>query len=282
MKTNRLHIGKIILTLVLVLSFALISAPTTDARAAKLTEKKAQKILKKKVSGKFCHYAFIDLDNDKISEMVVLGYSGKFYQGDDKKKTITVYKVVNGKAKSLFSDSMKGDFFHPSITFRIYSDPIGARYLMVNKEHEGYCLYTMYTLLDGKMAEITNKDVSDAEFKYFIRQEEVSEVEYEDFMGAMDEIDVKVISSSTKIANKYVRKLLKAEFNFECKNGVFDKDIVSPVFSDENGDGIDELIVREGPLGGKILYAYLTEYNYDYMVDTTEYSLNNGWVEYGD
>ena len=72
------------------------------------------------------------------------------------------------------------------------------------------------------------------------------------------------------------------KFNFECKNGVFDKDIVSPVFSDENGDGIDELIVREGPLGGKILYAYLTEYNYDYMVDTTEYSLNNGWVEYGD
>jgi len=282
MKTNRFYIGKIILTFVLVLSFALILVPSTDAQAAKLTNKKAQKILKKKVSSKFCNYAFIDLDNDKISEMVVLGYSGKFYQGDDKKKTITVYKVVNGKAKSIFSDSMKGDFFHPAITFNIYSDPLGTRYLTVNKEHEGYCVYTMYTFLDGEMAEIIKKDVSEAEFKYFLRSEEITEEEYDNFMSDMDEISVKVISSSTKIKNKYIRKLLKAEFNFECKNGIFDKDIVSPIFSDENGDGIDELIVREGPLGGKILYAYKSEYSYDYLVDSTEYSINNGWVHYGD
>lgn len=271
----RYLITKMLLAMILVLGFALASAPSAEAQAAKLSNKKAQKILKKEVKNKFCKYAFIDLDNDKIDEMVVLGYSGKFYQGDDKKKTVNIYKVVGKKAKSIFSDSIKGDIFHPSITFDLYRDAQGITYIKINKEHQDDCIYVTYTLNNGTLVEVLREEVISAEFKYFVNSEAAEEKDYDDFLSELskDEIKADVKSSSTKVTNKYVRKLLKAEFEFECKNGIFDKDIVSPIFSDENGDGIDEMIVREGPLGGKILYAYQSECSYDYIVDSSEYSL---------
>ena len=271
----RYLITKMVLAMVLVMGFALVSAPSAKAQAAKMTNKKAQKILKKEVKNKFCNYAFIDLDNDKIDEMVVLGYSGKFYQGDDKKKTVNIYKVVGKKAESIFNDSIKGDIFHPAITFGLYRDAQGITYIKVNKEHEDDCIYVTYTLNNGSLVEVLRKEVLNAEFKYFVNSEPAERKEYDDFLSELykNEIEVDVKTPSTKVTNKYVRKLIKAEFEFECKNGVFNKDIVSPIFSDEDGDGIDELIVREGPLGGKILYAYKSEYSYDYLVDSWSYSL---------
>nr|MCR5726234.1 hypothetical protein [Lachnospiraceae bacterium] len=60
---------------------------------------------------------------------------------------------------------------------------------------------------------------------------------------------------STKAANKYLKKMLMAEYDYRCGLEIYDKETASPVYSDEDGDGIDELIVRTCALGGELLYV---------------------------
>ena len=108
MKNKLTAAMKVMLSLVLCLVMLFTALPETKAdAAAKMTNKKAQKILKKKIKNKFCRYAFVDVDKDKIDELIVLGFSGEFVDGDDKEKTLTVYKI-SGKTDYLIVNVFTG------------------------------------------------------------------------------------------------------------------------------------------------------------------------------
>ena len=286
MKTNRHLFTKILIALVLMLGVLSFTAPSTQAQAAKMTNKKAQKILKKKIKNKFCKYAFVDLDQDKISEMIVLGYSGKFVNGDDKKKTVSVYKVVNKKAKVVFNYSIEGDLFHPTLTFEVFRDKSGESYLKINHEHEGYIYNTTYYWNGTDFVEMGRKEdyVADNEIIYRVRTKTCTEKEYNDFMKdiLVKQVKLDIKSCTVKVANKYLQKQLTAEFNYLCKINVYAKDDYNCVFDDIDGDGIDELIARRGPLGGIVLYAVPNTLDLDYSIERSAYKLVDGRVVYTD
>jgi hypothetical protein len=249
-----------------------------------MTNKKAQKILKKKIKNKFCKYMFADIDNDKIDEMFVLGFSGKFVDGDDKKKSLTVYKVVDKKAKAIYTYSRKGDLFHPTLAFTLGVDDDENFYMSVADEHEGYCQYIMYMYgaseTFNEIARI-DADVASNETEYRVRGKVYSEEEFLAFVKDLniEEIDINLKSCSTKVANKYLKKMLEAEYNYRCSLEIYDKDTSSPVYSDEDGDGIDELIVRTGALSGEILFVSIPdETRADYYVWAEEYVIKDGKV----
>ncbi|MBP5160092.1 MAG: hypothetical protein ILP10_07305 [Lachnospiraceae bacterium] len=274
----------ILLSLILCLGVVFSIAPNRQVNAAtRITNKEARNILKKKVKNKFCKYAFIDVDKDNIDELIVLDFNKKFRDGDAKEKYITVYKMFGKKAKPVLDLSMNGDLFHPSFSFDVYYSD-GESYITVVWSHEGYAYYWTYMLGSKQYKQVARLEdfVSGDEQYYYRGTEEASKEDYEEFMNSIapGKIDYKLKSPSVKVANKYLRKMLKAEFNYQCKCGIFDKNVVSPIYSDEDGDGIDELIVREGPLGGKILYVAMPEANsVEYLVFSSEYTLNNGIEE---
>lgn len=258
MKNKLTAAMKVMLSLVLCLVMLFTALPETKAdAAAKMTNKKAQKILKKKIKNKFCRYAFVDVDKDKIDELIVLGFSGEFVDGDDKEKTLTVYKISGKKAKTYLSYSIDGDYYHPTLTFNLYYAN-GNSYIKVNYEHEGFAYYTLFMLGSKKYKPVAGVDdfIAENEQYYSIGTSECSKEEYDEYVKDIfkGELKYKLKSPSTKIANEYLSKLLNAEYERLCKIEVFDEDIVSPLYSDEDGDGIDELIVRKGPQSGAVLY----------------------------
>ncbi len=263
MKNKLMAAMKVMLSLVLCLVMLFTALPETKAdAAAKMTNKKAQKILKKKIKNKFCRYAFVDVDKDKIDELIVLGFSGEFVDGDDKEKTLTVYKISGKKAKTYLSYSIDGDYFHPTLTFNLYYAN-GNSYIKVNYEHEGFAYYTLFMLGSKKYKPVAGVDdfIAENEQYYSIGTSECSKEEYDAYVKDIfkGELKYKLKSPSTKIANEYLSKLLNAEYERLCKIEVFDEDIVSPLYSDEDGDGIDELIVRKGPQSGAVLYIEFPE-----------------------
>ncbi len=284
MKRNT--IVKVVLSLVLCLGMLFTAIPNTRvSAAAKITNKEARKILKKKIKNKFCKYVFVDVDKDKIDELIVLGFSDKFTDGDSSEKTLTVYKVKGKKAKEYLSYSIDGDLFHPVLSFDLYYSD-GESYITVVQGHEGYFFETTYQLGAKYYKQVARFEdyVSGDEQYYYRRTEECTEKEYNAFIKSISggRISYKLKSPTKKVANKYLKKMLMAEFEYQCKLEVFDKDVVSTVFSDEDGDGIDELIVRQGPLGGVILYVVMPEQNsVDYLVQSTDYTIDNGSIIYG-
>ena len=280
-----------VLTVFALALLALVSVTGADgvSAASKMTNAKAQKLLKKEIKNKFCRYTFADVDGDGISEMFVLGYSTKFVDGDAKEKTLTVYKIEDGKVKSIFTDGIDGDFYHPSLTFNLYYD--GECYITVNYEHEGFAYYTTYMYGADSFNEIAfiEVDIAGNEYTYYIRNKggmmPCTEKKYKKFMKniLVGEVQVELLTPSVKVANKYFKKLLKAEFNFRCKHGVFDKNTVRLVYSDENGDGIDELIVNENAISGVVLYVEEpNDVIKDYHVSSTSYTLTDGKIVFGD
>ena len=281
---------KAVVAMLMVFAIALAIAPASDAyaKSVKSENKKAKKVLAKQVKNKFCRYGYVDIDKDGITELVVQEYSGKFVDGCDKKKSVSIYKAVNGKAKKIFTDSIDGDFFHPSINCQIFfADTV---YVLVNKEHEGYFNQIVYKYNGTGFEEeaYIMEDMSGCG-SYRLGGENGLEVEYEEFARpgydtliesyADYEIPVEYKNCTTKVANKYLKKMLKAEYKYLCKLGVFDKNVVSPVYSDEDGDGIDEMIVREGPKSGSVLYAYIPEYSNEYFISRSDYTIDeNGRV----
>ncbi len=288
MKNKLMAAMKVMLSLVLCLVMLFTALPETKAdAAAKMTNKKAQKILKKKIKNKFCRYAFVDVDKDKIDELIVLGFSGEFVDGDDKEKTLTVYKISGKKAKTYLSYSIDGDYFHPTLTFNLYYAN-GNSYIKVNYEHEGFAHYYIYMLGSKYYKLVAGYDdaIAENEQSYYIRTEDCSEEEYNEFVKDIfkGELKYKLKSPSTEIVNEYLNKKLYAEFEHLCKYDYFgedfDPDTVSPVYDDLDGDGIDELIVRQGPQNGVVIYVELPigKKDTEYTVWYNEYTIKNGQV----
>ena len=282
MKERLLKITKVMLALAFVLGLLFTVMPASNVQAAKLTNKKAQKILKKKIKNKFCRYTFYDVDGDNIDEMFVLGFSGKFVDGDDKKKSLNVYKVEGKKAKSIYEYSIDGDLFHPSLTFNLFNDGTYT-YMMVNHEHEGYANYIIYMYGADSFNEIARieADLAGNEISYRVRGKEVSGEEFSYFMSGIeaDDVNYELKDCSTKVANKYFKKMLKAEYKYRCKVGIYDKNTASPVFSDEDGDGIDEYIVRINAISGEVLHVSLSnDSSADYFVDSIAYTIEDGKI----
>ena len=280
MRSGITKFTRLLLALALCCGMLFSLMPATNASAAKMTNKKAQKILNKKIKNKFCKYAFVDIDKDKIDEMVVLGFSGKFTEsGDDEKKTLTVYKVSGKKAKAVLSYSIAGDPYYPTLSFEMYYSD--TSYIVVNELHEGYEYFVTYKYTSGKYKEISRivEYIAETEIEYYIGKKEVSEEEYVEFISDIieGEVDIELKSCSTKIANKYLQKQLMAYYKYTYYDEEIPIEATSPIFSDEDGDGIDELIVRKGPQGGIIYHAEPMEGNIgEYRLDYYEYSLNTG------
>ena len=250
MKVKVLKAAKVLLAIMFALGVLFLVAPAEAQAASKMTNKSAQKILKKKIKNKFCRYAFVDIDNDKIDEMIVLGYSGKFVDGDDKKKSLTVYKVVGKKAKSVLSYSREGDFFHPTLSFNLFYDGSDC-YITINDEHEGYATYKTYVWGADSFNEIAmiSADLATPEEEYRFRNKGglkvCTEEEYLEYMKDIlaGEVEVTLNSSSTKVSNKYLKKMLKAEFSYRCKLGIYNKKTAKTEYMDVNNGAICLLLV---------------------------------------
>jgi len=284
MKNRLMAAMKVTLSLILCLVMVFTALPGTKAdAAAKMTNKKAQKILKKKIKNKVCRYAFVDVDKDQIDELIVIDYSGEFVDGDDTQKNITVYKISGKKAKTYLSCSFDGDYFRPTVTFNLYYAD-GNSYIKVNYEHEGFAHYYLFMLGSKQYKIVAGYDdyIAENEQSYYLRTGDCSEEEYNAFVKDIfkGELKYKLKSPSTEIVNEYLNKKLYAEFERLCKIEYFDADTVSTVFDDQDGDGIDELIVRQGPLNGVIIYANvpLGKKDTEYSVGYTEYTIKNGQI----
>ena len=280
MKKSKHLLVKIIFAFLLVLGAAVVTMPSAEIQAAKMTNKKAQKLLKKKIKNKVCRYAFVDLDNDKIQELIVLSYSGKFVDGDDKKKTLNVYKVVGKKVKSVFDYSIDGDFYHPTLTFGVYRDETGDSYLTVDHEHEGYRYYITYYWNGDDFVEMARIEESDGEYEYRVRLKHCEEDEYFGFVKSIltEDAGLDIKTCSTKVANKYLNKMMKSELDYMIKCHYLDdlEGDISPVYDDLDGDGIEEMLVRIGAQGGVVLYAYNNSMDYDYHIGYNTYTMVNG------
>ncbi|MBP5332477.1 MAG: hypothetical protein J6Y89_11575 [Lachnospiraceae bacterium] len=289
MKTRIQSITKLLLAAVLCCAMFFSLVPATQASAAKMTNKNAQKILKKKVKNTFCKYAFVDIDKDKIDEMIVLSFNGKFTEsGDDEIKSLTVYKVSGKKAKSVLNYSINGDPYFPTLSFDLFYND--ASYITVNEEHEGYAHYVTYQFKSGKYKEVSRivEYIAETEVEYYIGKKEVSEEKYLDFMKDIieNEVELKYQSCSAKIANEYVHKMLTAYFERTYAVEEIPIEHTSPIFRDWDEDGIDEeLVVRVGPQNVITYTAIPMEGNIcGYSVDEVAFTLNAGgpFDEYDD
>ena len=282
---NRLHlITKIIFAFVLVLVALTLVMPESQAQAAKMTNKKAQKLLNKKIKNKVCRYAFVDLDNDKINEMIVYSVSGKFAKYDDSKKTINVYKVVGKKVKSIFEYSIEGDIYKPTLMFNVYRDSQGDSYLRIKHEHEGYDYDLTYYWNGTDFVEVGRAYWSlDDGYEYRVRLKVYTEDVYNDFMSDIfsNEVTLNVKTCSAKILKKYLKNKFNAQYNYVGQ--WFDQDLSSAEseYKDLDGDGVDELWVKYGNLGGAVVYYHESEHNCDFDVDYNTYKIEDGEYVFG-
>ena len=277
-------ITKIIFAFILMLGAATLVMPASDAQAAKMTNKKAQKLLNKKIKNKVCRYAFVDLDNDKIDEMIVYSVSGKFVKYDDSKKTINVYKVVGKKVKSIFEYSIEGDIYKPTLMFNVYRDPQGDSYLRIKHEHEGYDYDLTYYWNGTDFVEVGRAYWSlDDGYEYRVRLKVYTEDVYNDFMSDIfsDEVSLNVKTCSAKILKKYLKNKFKAQYDYVSQ--WFDQDLSSAksVYKDLDGDGVDELWVKYGNLGGAVVYYYASDHDCDFDVNYNTYTIEDGEYVFG-
>ncbi len=259
MRARTHTILKAFMALVLCLGMLITVMPATPASAAKMTNKKAQKILKKKIKNKFCKYTFVDLDKDKIDEMIVFTYSGKFVDGDDSKKTITVYKVSGKKAKAVLSDSVEGDYFHPEFSFNLYYYNKKS-YITVHEIHEGYSFHTTYVYKDGKYTVYagTQEEISEEDTIYYVTgiDGDCTGADYEKATKNIfaNELACEMQLCAAKTANKYIKKLLKDKYDHSVEIETIPAGSKYS-YSDFDGDGLLEMIVQTGKNSGNILYV---------------------------
>ena len=259
MRARTHTILKAFLALVLCFGMLITLMPATPASAAKMTNKKAQKILKKKIKNKFCKYTFVDLDKDKIDEMIVFTYSGKFVENcDASKKTVTVYKVSGKKAKAVLTDSLEGDFYQPEFHLDLYYYNKKS-YITVHEIHEGYAFHSTYVFEGGKYKSYAGKEeeISEEDTVYYV--DGIKNCTKADYVKATEKIFANELScemnlSAAKTTNKYLKKLFKAKYDYWVEqDGIAEGSKYS--FSDFDGDGLLEMFVETGKKSGYILFA---------------------------
>ena len=282
MKQRFSKLLRVILALTLCAGMLFTAIPTQHAEAAKMTNKKAQKILKKKIKNKFCKYTFVDIDQDKIDEMVVLGYSGKFTDGDDAKRSVTVYKVSGKKAKSVFSHSIKGNSFGPLLSVNMYRDEWDF-YLSVGLFDELTGYSAIYTYNGKNFVEIARNNwvLASGEETYHFGKHDCTEEEYNEYTADIyaAKLDIEFTEPSAKITDKYVKKLLKANFEYRKSKGYYDGySDISTSYRDYDGDGVNELYVRMSDFSGEMLYYYPGDNNY--YVGSVGYEITGKDIEF--
>ena len=260
MKARTHTILKAFLALVLCFGMLITIMPATPASAAKMTNKKAQKILKKKIKNKFAKYTFVDLDNDKIDEMIAFTYSGKFVENcDASKKTVTVYKVSGKKAKAVLTASLDGDFFQPEFGLDLYYYNKKS-YITVHEVHEGYSDHNTYVFEGGKYKSYagTSEEISEEDTVYYV--DGIKNCTKADYVKATEKIFASELScemqlSPAKTTNKYLKKLYKARYDYAVEQEYIPKGSKYS-FSDFDGDGLLEMFVETDKKSGYILYAF--------------------------
>jgi hypothetical protein len=253
--------------------------PETNVHA-KMTNKKAWNILLEKLYGKYTRNTFIDLDNDKIDELIVLGYSGEFVDGVDTEKTLTVYRVKGNKAKKIFNCSIEGDYFRPTLDFRLFYND--AYYMSVDYVHEGYGYTKTYKYTGKKFKQVSGVDMNlaEGEYTYYVGKKNVSQKKYDKYMKDIFASPVYPTVSDCDCDhtfNEYVEKMLKAEYDFRFENDLFEEQPTGTSFVDIDGDYFSELRVDTGKDSGYILYYYMGMEEYDrnnYYVGISRFTLD--------
>ena len=215
------RLTKALLAALLAFAMVIALAPSEgiSAKSVKSQNKQAKKLLYQQVKNKYTRYGYVDIDKDGISELVAKEYSGKFVDGCDKLKSVSIYKVIDGKVQQIFTDSIKGDFYHPSIDCEIYfADTV---YVIVKKNHEGYFNQIVYRYAGAETGFTEIASVMEDMAGYGSYVINGVETEYEDFdRKAYDSIVVsyapykitfELKDCKVKVANKYLKKMLKSE-----------------------------------------------------------------------
>ena len=279
MKTKTRNLFKAFLGLIVCLGVLFTVLPVTPvSAAAKMTNKKAQKKLKKVIKNKFCKYTFVDIDKDKVDELIVFGYSGKFVDGVDKEKTLTVYKASGKKANAILTESIKGDFYSPELSFSLYYYD-GASYITINEVHEGYSTHTTYKWNKGKYTEYARieEEIQEEDTLYSIEDYYYSKADFEKQMANIfkEEISYEISLCSKKIANKYIKKLAKAEYERLKSYDYFEKTPIKTFYKDFDGDGMVDMYIKTGENSWKILYAAGGTYaSSAFFVNSLSYTIN--------
>ena len=262
--------------------------PATNADA-KMTNKKAWNILLDKIYNKYTRCGLIDLDNDGIVELISLEYSGEFVDGADSKKTLNVYKVKGEKAKKVFSYSIEGDYFRPTLDFRLFYNK-NTYYMTVDYIHEGYGFTKTYkyTGKKFKLVSSVDMDLAEGENTYHIGKKAVSEKKYNKYMKDIfaAPVDLYLIVSDCVTQGtfyEYVEKQLMAEYEYRYENDLFEEQPTGTSYVDVDDDYCSELRVDTGKDSGYILYNYLGCEYYDqnnYYVGISHFTLdeNGGYV----
>ena len=119
---RRKLLTRTIIVFALILSILVCTIPEDAVQAAKVTNKKVQKVLKKNLKNKFCKYAFLDLDKDGLDELISYQYEGPdWYDNGEAYYTVYVliYKYSEGKSKKILSKHYQRDLDN-DIQFNLY------------------------------------------------------------------------------------------------------------------------------------------------------------------
>ena len=306
MKKAAKNFTKILFSLALVLFLIATLAPVSPVSAASksATNKKAQKAFAKVIKNKFCLYTYIDIDKDGVTEMLVQTYSGKFQDGDDKKKGLQIYAYVKGKAKKIFDDSIEGGNVRPSnvsdqycvkpaIKADIWYDNDGDCWMNVDKFYGKSRIIDTY-LYSKKKNEFVkfvsskSSDMGDVYTCYiegFVGEQTADVVrdllkEANYFGSDHAKVNLETLEyPSKKIINKYLKGLYKSVYTYLCKTKLYNKSKTSYKFEDPDGDGLLNMTVKLG--GGKTEWIVAQEYpasDNDFHIVRVDVNNDYSWI----
>ncbi len=235
-----------LLVFALILSILVCAIPEGTAQAAKVTNKKVQKVLKKNLKNQFCKYAFADLDKDGLDELITYQYVKD--DGNEYALSIMLYKYSGGKSKVMFSwEDIPFKYYDTSLNL-YYNDDCYLSFAQKGKGPDGedcdYCVY--YKLSKGTFNEICSKFLNENnKYEYFLPEKPTTKKKFnkilKKFPGEDSKLEFKMQLSDDKTAKEFVEDYLNAKLP-ELTEG---KEYVTSEIKDFNGDGFAELKLKD-------------------------------------
>ena len=271
-------LARILLVFALILSILVCTIPEDSAHAAKVTNKKVQKVLKKNLKNKFCKYAFLDLDKDGLDELISYQYEGPYCLSKEEEHYtiyIEIFKYSGGKSKVIFSNEYLMFNNNYDISFNLYYKD--NCYMNITYQEEGYagdCEY--YMLSKGTFQGFCFKTAeSDDEYSYYLSDwtpttEKKFNKTLKKFPGDDSKLEIKLKLSDKKTAKKFVKEYLTAMIPVLSEG----KESVISEVKDSNGDGFADLKLKYAS-GESVIYSMDLEYDSLRLLQYTDVSDNS-------
>ena len=250
-------LSRTLLVFALVLSILVCAIPADAVQAAKLTNKKVQKVLKKNIKNVFCKYAFSDIDKDGLDELITIQYDWPFGFEEDERSyyeiVVLIYKYSDGESKVIFSweDLMIDNF---DISLDLYYKDTG--YLKLAQEYGEYGNYQYYKLSDGKFKDLCSMCFDNYyDYNYYFSEmkpttEEKFNKKLRKFPKDDSKLDIDLKLSSKKLANSFIKEYL----NMYVPHLSEDKELVTSEIKDFDGDGYADMLVKDAS-GESVIYS---------------------------